>query len=197
MTVQSTGNQSLPVRRRGRTILIMAAIFVCGFVSGGAVSRVIVRQQILQALRNTDDPSNRIADLICSRLSLNSDQRSLVEPIVRERYRKMNAIRSQMVPMQVAEFEAMCLEVSGVLDQEHQAAIQTLASDLKSHYLPTVGAPPAELLFSRFDQNRDLVLTESEVPSGVWRRLKLVDSNDDAEVTVDEFQTVCQRLTLY
>jgi hypothetical protein len=49
------------------------------------------------------------------------------------------------------------------------------------------GPPSAEMLFSRFDRNGDGKLTESEVPAGLWQRLRNTDANDDGAITPKEF----------
>lgn len=49
------------------------------------------------------------------------------------------------------------------------------------------GPPNAEMLFSRFDRNGDGKLTESEVPAGLWQRLRDTDANDDGALTPEEF----------
>ena len=51
----------------------------------------------------------------------------------------------------------------------------------------SAGPPNAETLFSRFDSNGDGKLTESEVPAGLWQRLRNTDANDGGAITREEF----------
>ncbi len=51
------------------------------------------------------------------------------------------------------------------------------------------GPPDPDVLFERFDRNKDGRLTKDEVPEGLWNRLSAVDTNKDAAVTKVEMNS--------
>lgn len=59
---------------------------------------------------------------------------------------------------------------------------------------PQGGPPPADVVFERFDGNRDGKLTKDEAPEFVWERLSHADADGDGAVTKSEFENHTQQV---
>ena len=192
MTIEPPSKHSLPAAPGNlKLLLVMTGIFLCGGIVGGAVSRLIVRQQMLSIMRNPGEVPNRIVPMIVHSLDLTSEQRQQIEPLIRKHYARMEALRAQTYPQQIAEFDAMCAAISRELDDSRQKEWTALTEDMRQRYLPVapVGPPPADFLFATFDANLDELLDESEVPPRMWHHLRNADADDDGVVSKSEFQT--------
>lgn len=184
-------NDLLPARqRRWRIFLAMFGIFLCGGIVGGAISRVIVRNQMLSALRNPD-VSARILPTISQSLDLTAEQEKRVEAIVVKHFAAMESLRAQTYPLQIAEFEAMFTDVDATLSESQRSKWSGLTKSMKQRYLPSapVGPPARDFLFATFDSNHDQFLEESEVPPRMWRHVGLADIDKDGLVSRPEFET--------
>ena len=192
MTIEPTSHHSLPAATRNlKLLLVMTGIFLCGGIAGGAVSRLIVRQQMLSIMRNPGEVPDRIVPMIVNSLDLTSEQREQIEPLIRKHYAQLEALRAQTYPQQIAEFDAMCAAISKELDGSRQKAWTELTEDMRQRYLPVapVGPPPTDFLFSTFDANLDESLDQSEVPPRMWHRLRNADTDNNGVVSKSEFRT--------
>ena len=190
MTEPRTNDDSLPARpRRWPLILAMLGIFVCGGIVGGAISRIIVRNQMLSALRNPGEASNRILPTIIHSLDLTAEQQKQVEAIVVRHFTSMESLRAHTYPLQLAEFEAMCADVDVTLSEPQRSKWSVLTQSMRQRYLPSapVGPPPSDFLFATFDSNHDQFLEESEVPPRMWRRVGMADIDKDGLVSRPEY----------
>lgn len=175
--------------RRWPQILMMVGIFVSGGIVGGAISRMVVREQMLSALRDPSDVPDRIIPSISRTLGLSSSQQADVDVIVRRHHAAMETLRAETYPRQMAEFQAMCSEVDVLLTADQRSKWTALTKFIRSRYLPNApaGPPPATFLFETFDADHDHALSPSEVPPPMWDRLQAADADGNGEVTRDEF----------
>jgi hypothetical protein len=191
MTEEPTIIRPLHAPRRWKLLLLLLGIFLCGGVVGGAVSRLIVRNQMLSTMRNPGEVPNRIVPMVIHSLDLTGERARQVEALIRNHYRQMEVLRAQTYPQQIAEFESMCTAINKHLDESQQHTWAELTAVMRERYLPVapVRIPPSDFLFSTFDANHDESLDESEVPPRMWRHLRNADTDSDGVVSRPEFES--------
>lgn len=122
-----------------RRVALMMVIFLSGAIVGVVGGGFVARQQMLFMLRHPEQVPDRILPGIRSRLSLNDEQTSQVDTIVRRRHAAMEVARSKCYPELVAEFQGMCTDIAEVLSPKQRASWDELSELVKQRYLP---APP-------------------------------------------------------
>lgn len=173
-----------------RLVLIMLGIFASGCIVGGVTTRAVSRYQWRMAMKNPDSLASRISPQIVSTVGLRNEQLNRVEYLINKRYERMEALRAETYPLQLAEFEKLCSEIDEELDDTQRAKWLKLVDKLKNEYLPLppVAPPAAEFVFKNFDANDDTILDSSELPPPMWMRVRNADSNGDGKVTRAEFE---------
>lgn len=174
---------------RWSRLFVLAFIFGCGGVVGAVMGGAWVRTQMLDMLQAPADLSDRIMSRIGPQLSLTDEQQVRVKEIVRRRHAHMESLRAEAYPKQMAEFAAMRAEVDALLSPDQRPRWSALCESIERRFLPArpAGPPPADLIFTRFDENHDDALHIDEVPAGMWRRLGMADKNGDDRVTRREY----------
>ena len=174
--------------RIGR-LLMLLFIFVSGGAFGAAGGGLWMRERMLAMLQHPDKLPDRIMPRIRVDLALSDEQVRDVDAIVRRHFAVMEAIRAESYPKQLAEFKAMRDEIAGLLSQNQRERWSSLCDSVEQRYLPVrpAGPPPADFIFDRFDVDKDGALSESEVPPGMWWRLRMADLDSDGRVTRDEY----------
>lgn len=188
-TIENSQKTNPHIQRR--LIAVMAGIFLCGCVVGGAITRVVVRYQWQTALKNTDNLASRIAPQLVQTIGLRDDQRGRIQQLIELRYKKLESLRAETYPLQLAEFDELCSEIDAELDERQKEKWTNLVTRLKQDCLPPapVVPPTTEFLFNNFDSNRDGQLEQSELPGRMWFRVRNADSNNDGFVSKSEFES--------
>ena len=117
-------------------------------------------------MKNPESLASRISPQIVSTVGLRTDQLDRVEALINKRYDRMEALRAETYPLQIAEFDQLCSEIDKELDGTQRAKWATLVSKLRNEYLPLppVAPPTADFIFKNFDANNDDTLESSELP---------------------------------
>lgn len=188
-SVETSDKKNLYSQRR--LLAVMAGIFLCGCVVGGAVTRVVVRHQWQLALRNSDNLASRIAPQLVQTIGLRENQRDRIQELIELRYKKLESLRAETYPLQLAEFDQLCSEIDAELDERQKAKWANLVARLKQDFLPPAPTTPptTEFLFSNFDTNHDGLLEQAELPGRMWFRVRNADSNSDGVVSKLEFES--------
>ena len=179
-----------------RLVLIMLGIFASGCIVGGVTTRAVSRYQWRMAIKNPDSLASRISPQIVSTVDLRNDQLNRVEYLINKRYARMEALRAETYPLQLAEFDQLCSEIDEELDDSQRAKWVKLVDKLKNEYLPVppVTPPTADFIFKNFDANDDKILDSSELPPPMWMRVRNADSDGDGKVTRAEFEAARGRV---
>lgn len=179
-----------------RLILVMVGVFVCGCIVGGATSRAWTRYQWRMALKNPESLGSRISPRLVRSIGLHGDQLDRVEHLINLRYDRMEALRAETYPLQLAEFDQLCHEIDGELDETQRPKWAKLVNQLKDEYLPVPPAmpPTSDFLFSNFDRNKDDILDSLELPPPMWLKVQKADANGDSKVTRKEFEATRNRV---
>lgn len=178
-----------PTVRRWPRFVMLGLIFFCGSVVGAVIGGFWMRERMIAMMQHPEQVPNRILPRIRAELALSDDQAQQVEAVVRKRHAVMEALRAESYPRQLAEFKAMQSEIAELLSPEQRRRWATLCETVEQRYLPArpAGPPPADLIFDHFDANNDGALKDDEVPTGMWRRLRMADQNGDGTVTREEY----------
>lgn len=195
-------NQNLTLSTSQRTnskllVLVMVGIFACGCIVGGFATRAVSRYQWRMAMKSPESLASRISPQIVSTVGLRAEQLDRVEALISKRYDRMEALRAETYPLQLAEFDQLCSEIDQELDDTQRAKWVALVRKLKSEYLPLppVAPPTADFIFKNFDANNDDILESSELPPPMWMRVRNADSDSDGKVTRSEFENVRSRIS--
>lgn len=180
-----------------RFVLFMMGIFISGCLVGGAITRAVSRYQWRMAMKNPENLGSRISPQLVSSVGLRAEQRDRVEYLINKRYEKMEALRAETYPLQLAEFEQLCDEIEAELDNAQRTRWANLVKTLKNDYLPPAPLvpPPTDFLFRNFDANNDGILEAAELPSRMWMRVRNADSDDDDAVSRSEFESARSSVT--
>ncbi|MCA9195060.1 MAG: hypothetical protein KDB03_24985 [Planctomycetales bacterium] len=143
-------------------------------------------------MKNPASLASRISPQLVSTIGLHDEQLDRVESLINMRYDRMEALRAETYPLQLAEFDQLCSEIDNELDSTQRAKWATLVSRLKNEYLPLppVAPPTADFIFKNFDANYDDALESAELPPPMWMRVRNADSDGDSKVTRSEFESV-------
>ncbi len=128
-----------PSSQRWRRVTLMMVIFLSGAIVGVVAGGYVAHQQMLFMLQHPEQIPDRILPRIRSQLSLNDEQTSQVDAIVRRRHAAMEVARSKCYPELVAEFEGMCSDIAKVLSPKQRDSWNELSELVKQRYL---SAPP-------------------------------------------------------
>jgi len=118
---QAEGRELLPPRRGRRTwlmILMCGVILVCGIAIGSGVTLWVLQHRGLRAFRHPEKTPEAIMERLRSKLDLTDEQARRVEEILREHQKSLHAIRREVHPRFMAEFDKLRNEVSEVLTPE-------------------------------------------------------------------------------
>lgn len=180
-----------------RLVLVMIGIFACGCIVGGFATRAVSRYQWRMAMKSPESLASRISPQIVSTVGLRTEQLDRVEALISKRYDRMEALRAETYPLQLAEFDQLCNEIDKELDDTQRAKWASLVRKLKNEYLPLppVVPPTADFIFKNFDANNDDILESSELPPPMWMRVRIADSDSDGRVTRSEFENVRSRIS--
>lgn len=180
-----------------RLVLVMIGVFACGCIVGGFATRAVTRYQWRMAMKSPESLASRISPQIVSTVGLRTEQLDRVEALISKRYDRMEALRAETYPLQLAEFDQLCREIDQELDDTQRAKWVALVRKLKNEYLPLppVAPPTADFIFKNFDANNDDILESSELPPPMWMRVRNADSDSDGKVTRSEFENVRSRIS--
>lgn len=180
-----------------RLVLVMIGVFACGCIVGGFATRAVSRYQWRMAMKSPESLASRISPQIVSTVGLRTEQLDRVEALISKRYDRMEALRAETYPLQLAEFDQLCREIDQELDDTQRAKWVALVRKLKNEYLPLppVAPPTADFIFKNFDANNDDILESSELPPPMWMRVRNADSDSDGKVTRSEFENVRSRIS--
>ena len=180
-----------------RLVLMMIGVFACGCIVGGFATRAVSRYQWRMAMKSPESLASRISPQIVSTVGLRTEQLDRVEALISKRYDRMEALRAETYPLQLAEFDQLCSEIDQELDDTQRAKWVALVRKLKNEYLPLppVAPPTADFIFKNFDANNDDILESSELPPPMWMRVRNADSDSDGKVTRSEFENVRSRIS--
>lgn len=179
-----------------RFVLLMIGIFACGCIVGGAATRAVSRYQWRMAMKNPESLAARISPQLVSSVGLRSEQLGRVEYLINKRYERIEALRAETYPFQLAEFDKLCSEIEDELDGTQRTRWLRLVEKLKSDYLPVPhdAAPTADFLFTNFDANNDGILESTELPPPMWMRVQTADTDGNGTVSRSEFESVRNRI---
>lgn len=180
-----------------RLVLVMIGVFACGCIVGGFATRAVSRYQWRMAMKSPENLASRISPQIVSTVGLRTEQLDRVEALISKRYDRMEALRAETYPLQLAEFDQLCSEIDQELDDTQRAKWVALVRKLKNEYLPLppVAPPTADFIFNNFDANNDDILESSELPPPMWMRVRNADSDSDGKVTRSEFENARSRIS--
>ncbi|MFO0940669.1 MAG: hypothetical protein U0930_07870 [Pirellulales bacterium] len=164
--------------------------FLCGCIVGGAITRVIVRYQLQTALKTSDNLASRIAPQLVHSIGLRDEQRDRIQELLQLRYERLESLRAETYPLQLAEFDTLCSEIEAELDERQKSKWENLVAKLKQDCMPPapISPPATDFLFSNFDSNRDGQLEQSELPGRMWFHVRNADADGDGLVSKSEFE---------
>ena len=103
---------------------MILGIFVSGGIVGGAISRILEREQMLSALRDPSDVPDRIIPSISRTVGLSTLQQADVDAIVCHHPTAMEVLRAETFPRETAEFHAICPKVDGLLTADQRSKME-------------------------------------------------------------------------
>ena len=127
------------LRRRRRwwmTLILSLVIFGSGFVAGGAVALLAVREMVLHAVHHSEEAPARITAVLRRRLDLTDLQAERIEAILQERQAAFRAIRAGVQPRVTAELDLVEKQVAEVLDESQKEEWHERFASLRETWIP-------------------------------------------------------------
>lgn len=84
--------------KRFKPWLVLALVFVAGFVGGVVTTRAVVRRTVQVALTNPDRVRDLLEKRIAARVKLDADQREQVRQILSESQGELKDLRREFAP---------------------------------------------------------------------------------------------------
>lgn len=196
----SQKKSDFPEANRTRTIrvaLMMLAIFGCGCLVGSVVTRELLWNQWRSAMNDPENLVDRISPQLVNSVGLRAEQRDRVESLISKRYENMESLRAEIYPLQLAELKQLDKEIEAELDETQRGRWSTLVKKLMDNYLPAAPTvpPTSDFLFRIFDNNRDEILEQSELPPPMWMRVRNADADGNGTVSRPEFESARRLVT--
>ena len=112
-------------RRRWKRALFCALLLVLGFAAGYSVALTRIRSRINRFHRNPENMPQRMTEHMDRVVGLSDEQEAAILKVFTTHNENMMAIRRESGTKFRAEFEAINLEIQGILTPEQQAAWKT------------------------------------------------------------------------
>lgn len=128
-----------PRRRRGRTVLLGAVIFLCGAVCGAAAPTLLAARRLenfRQHGLNTDQAFSRLRRA----LDLNEEQAAEVRDILKRGIGDLREVRRKVSPEVDETLSHIRAEVAGVLDQRQRSLWETRFETMRERWFPSPGS---------------------------------------------------------
>lgn len=132
-----------PPRRRWKTMLLFAAVFVAGLVCGGAAAAVAVLHAIHNGLRHPELRVERAVRGLSRRLDLDHAQQARVREILRDQNRELQGLRREVWPRVQTRLDRTEDEIGRELTPDQRRKWERLAAGLRRSWFPP-GATGAE-----------------------------------------------------
>jgi len=127
-----------PKRRRRLWLSLFYAIIIfgSGFVVGGGVTLVTVRNAFLYYVHHPEEFPAQATARMKSRLDLTDDQAAKVEAILRQRQAALQEIRREVQPRVLAEVDQVEAEISEILTPEQRREFRERFQHLRETWTP-------------------------------------------------------------
>ena len=110
---------------RGRhwlwSVMIGAAILLCGMVIGACLALVVVRNRVIDLIQHPEKRTGAMVRRLDRALDLSEDQRADVRRVLRKHRAEFNEIRRDVAPRVQREIDAMDRDLSKILTPEQKA----------------------------------------------------------------------------
>jgi hypothetical protein len=116
--------------------LLIAFIFIAGFVSGIVVTRVVVRHFVQRALAHPEMIRAMIERRLTRNLRLDADQQVKVHNILLNTHEQMDALRQQFRPGFTNIIQNTVSQISAILTPEQQEKFDRLRAK-EASFLPS------------------------------------------------------------
>lgn len=147
-TPEAGSPPSPPPQRRStwKLLLLGLVILLAGMTIGAAGTLFVVRRAVLHAAQHPGELPERALDRLDRRLDLTDAQRAEIERILRQRMRRLAALRERLRPHVDRELDALDEEISDVLTPQQRERWQRDYRRLRRYIQPpmpdTDRAPP-------------------------------------------------------
>lgn len=131
-----------PRRRSWIAVLLSCVIFACGFLAGGSVVFLYLRNQALFAVHHPQRMPSQIARRLTNLLDLSPDQAAAVQQILQRRQSRLMEIRRDVQPRVVVELDQLEREIAAVLNPRQQEEWHAITRRLRRTWLPPL--PPSQ-----------------------------------------------------
>lgn len=121
--------------------LTLAATFVAGLGCGAALHAWWNHDRFMEVFRHREDMPNRILGILKYELSLDAEQTSRVESLVREHHAEMESLRAEIHPRFQETMQRFEGRIDAVLTPTQQLAWKRLTEQWKQRLPPPPGPP--------------------------------------------------------
>lgn len=127
-----------PRRRPHRlwSVLIGAAILICGMIIGACLTLVVVRNRVIDLIHHPQKRTAAMVRRLDRALDLSQEQRGEVREVLRKHRAEFNEIRREVGPRVKRQIEALDRDVSAVLDPEQKRKWDRLLNRLRRLWMP-------------------------------------------------------------
>jgi hypothetical protein len=130
----------LPPRPRPRwrwlALFLAVVIFASGFIAGGGITLVTLRNTLLYYVHHPEQFPPVAAARLRSKLDLTDEQTRQVDEILRKRQAALQAIRREVQPRVLAELDLVEQEVAKVLTPEQRERWHKRFGELRETWTP-------------------------------------------------------------
>ncbi len=136
--MSTTNLSARPRRRRWLSLMLAIVIFTSGFVAGGGITLVTLRNTLLYWVHHPEEFPPRAAARLRSKLDLTGEQTRRVEAILRRRQAVLQTIRREVQPRVIAELDLVEQEIAEVLTPEQRERWHARFTELRETWTPAI-----------------------------------------------------------
>jgi septal ring factor EnvC (AmiA/AmiB activator) len=124
MNERKTSPSATTARRTGRhwtwSVLIGAAILVCGIIIGVCLTLIVVRNRVIELIQHPEKRTEAMVARLDRALDLRDEQRAEIRDILQRHRSEFNEIRREVGPRVKNQIEALDRDISEVLTDEQR-----------------------------------------------------------------------------
>lgn len=142
MSEQQTPTKASPSTRARKkrhwvwSVLIGAAILVCGMIIGACLTLIVVRNRVIDLIQHPQKRTTAMVRRLDRALDLSEDQRSEIRDVLRKHRAEFNEIRREVGPRVKEQIEALDRDVSEVLNEEQRKKWNQYLNRLRRLWMP-------------------------------------------------------------
>jgi hypothetical protein len=138
---QPAQNEEASVRPRRRrhwlwSVLIGAAILICGIIIGVCLTLVVVRNRVIDLIQHPRKRTAAMVRRLDGALNLSEQQRKEVRAVLERHRAEFERIRRDVHPRIRTQIESLDHDISAVLDEEQKRKWERYLTRLRRLWLP-------------------------------------------------------------